>query len=479
MLFLNEKKIKSVVVFCCCFLVLLSSTSYCDDEFLRQCLKVAQSRDSKLYVAQQQIELSKIRVLNAGRGFFPQIQLQYSSSKGDTALANSGSDTISDSFEYQSVQYGIRMQQPIYEGFRTKGTYEYESMSFTLAKINYTKIREELFANIKTTYYEYLTAKKEYRGLRGAFEIVEGLVKKVHNEYRAKAISQLDVLEAENFRDKVSDSYNSARTSLSFSIKKLIEAIHVNDLSEIPGNAVSELPDDVPEINYTLKEMSRFIENNNLEILSSKIQAEMADMKILISRSKIVPKFYLEGFYGKSGEAFVSESLDLSTSWTIAGKMSWSLWGNSLEASYNNERADPATIVDASRRLNTQTLDLKLSLLDDFQYFVESKESVVTYNQSNADYLDALTQKKLELEKQYNRYMSSLRSARTLQKEVVYRARKVELMKKRNELFEATTVQLMDETWQYAEAIQRYSNAVLENHAAVIEMENITLTPLR
>ncbi|MDR1942455.1 MAG: hypothetical protein LBQ47_09030, partial [Endomicrobium sp.] len=65
--------------------------------------------------------------------------------------------------------------------------------------------------------------------------------------------------------------------------------------------------------------------------------------------------------------------------------MSWSLWGNSLEASYNNERVDPSTIVDASRRVETTTYDVKFALLDDLAYFVDSKESKVGLAQSNSD----------------------------------------------------------------------------------------------
>jgi outer membrane protein TolC len=453
--------------------------SYCADEFLLQCLKIAQARDPKLAAAKQQISLAETRTINAARAFFPQMSLQHTNSKGSTALAQTGSDVIADSYEYQSQEYGVKVSQPIYEGYKTRGMYEYETMMVTVAKYSYTKEREELFSKIKIAYYEYLTGRKEYLYLKEAFEIIEGLLVKVNNEYKAKAISQLDLLEAENFRDKTSNLFSTSRTGLSYSLKKLLETVRAVEFNEIPSAPLTELPDDVPEINFTLKELLNFVGTNSIEVQTAKIQTEMADMKIKISRSKVKPKFYVEGFYGKSGEAFTTERLELTTTWNVAGKLAWGLWGSSLEASYSNEKADPTTIVDASRRIDTKTYDIKLNLLDDISYFVDSKESVVSFNQANADYLNVLSERKLELEKNYNQYLASLGKARALRKEIIFRGRKVALMKKRNDLYEVTTQQLMDETWQYAEAISNYAKAMLENYSAVTEMERITLMILR
>ncbi|MDR3274711.1 MAG: hypothetical protein LBS81_01770 [Endomicrobium sp.] len=59
----------------------------------------------------------------------------------------------------------------------------------------------------------------EYKTLGKAYEIVNNLFIKVKNEYKSKAISELDMFEAENFKDKVSDMYAAARINLNFSIK--------------------------------------------------------------------------------------------------------------------------------------------------------------------------------------------------------------------------------------------------------------------
>ncbi|MCL2390172.1 MAG: TolC family protein, partial [Endomicrobia bacterium] len=325
----------------------------------------------------------------------------------------------------------------------------------------------------------YLTLNQEYKALTKAYAIVENLFIKIRNEYKAKAISDLDMTEAENFKDKVADMLSAARINLSFSVKKLVETVGIQSLDDINAKTPDELTDDVAEINFTLQDLLSFILTNNLDVQTARVQKQMADMKIRINRSRIIPKFYVEGFYGKSGEAFTQEPLELTTAWTVALRMSWGLWGNSLEASYNNEHTDPSTIVDASKRIDTASYDIKLALLDDLGYFVDAKESRVGYNQTTGDYVEVLKVRRLETEKAYNDYLNSLNSARTLRKEMILRERKLALMKRRNDLYEIPTVSLMEESWKYAEAISSYARVIYQNHASVTEMERLTLMPLR
>jgi len=469
-------KIKYISFFTLVCVFFVSTACFAMDEFLDECLKLAQARDMKITVAAEQIELAQIRVTNALRSFFPQITLQRQSSKGKTALAD---DLGFSKEEYNSEQIGVRAVQGIYEGGGTKATLTYNQLMMDASKLNYTKAKEELYAKVKLAYYEYLTLKVEYLALSKAFEKVETLFNKTRVEYKAKAISELDLAESENFRDKVANLLNSSRINLEFSTKKLIEAVGVNTLEEIPATVSDELPTDVPEMSFTLQDCISFIQTNNLDVQIAKMQMEMSDSKIKINRAKVHPKLYLDGFYGKSGEAFVTEPLELTTSWSIAAKMSWSLWGNSLAASYSTDRTDPTEIVDASKRVETTTMDIQLSILDDLQYFIDAKESKVSLKQVNAELIDLLRDSRLSVEKAYNEYLVSLNEAKTLRKEIELKERKLAFMKRRNDLYEIQTVDLMEESWNYAEAISSYARASYTNHASVVELEKLTLMTLR
>jgi outer membrane protein TolC len=469
----------------CCFILALVPVSffgahvYAEDAFLEEAYKIALSRNRNLVVAQEQIQLSKIRVTNAKRAFFPQVTLQHQQSKGATAMIHDVNSGNLAREEYTAESLGVKAVQPIFEGFRTKGMYDYENLMLGAAQLNFTKQREELFAQIKLAYYEYLTLKAEYAALGKAFGNVEKLFLKTQTEYKARAISELDLAEAENFRDKIEDMLTASRINLSFSIKQLTETVGVTSIDEIGATVGDELPDDVPEIAFSLADCLSFALTNNLELRTARAQIEMSKSRRTINRSKVLPKFYIEGFYGQSGEAFVTEPLELTTSWSFAGRLSWSLWGSSLAAALSTDKTEPSTIIDASRRVENTTFDVSLSLLDDLGFFIDTKESDVGLNQTNADLLELMKRMRLSVEKAFNEYTNSLNSARTFRKEIKLRERKLALMKRRNDLYEVPTLALMEESWKYAETIGSYTRTTYANHASITELENLTLMPLR
>ena len=447
------------------------------DEFLEECLKLAAARDQKVAVAAEQVDLAQVRITNSIRSFFPQITLQMQNTKGKTALFEENDDLNKQ--EYNSESYGVRATQPIYEGGGTKANYRYNKLMMDAAKFNYTKTREELYAKVKLAYYEYLTLKGEFFALSKAFEEVESLFQKTRVEYKAKAISELDLAESKNFRDKVANLLSTSKINLDHTTKKLIETVGVNTLEEIPGMVADELPDNVSEISFTKDECISLVQSNNIDVQTARIQMDMGKEKIKISNAKVHPKIYIDAFYGKAGEAYVNVPLELTTSWNIAGKISWSLWGNSFSASYAMDHTDPATIVDASKRIETRTFDAQLALLDDLQYFIDAKESSVSLKQTNAELLELLKESRLAAEKAYNEYIISLNNARTYANELKVEERKLALMRKKNERYEIQTVNLMEEAWKYAEAISSYTRALFTNHSSVVELEKLTMMALR
>ena len=241
--------------FFCISIVFLFSVGncFCTDQFLEECLKLAAARDQKVAVAAEQVDLAQVRVTSSIRSFFPQITLQMQNSKGKTALFEGESSL--DKEEYTSENYGVKATQPIYEGGGTKANYKYNKLMMDAAKFNYTKTREELYAKVKLAYYEYLTLKGEYLALSKAFEEVENLFQKTRVEYKAKAISELDLAESKSFRDKVANLLSSSRINLDFTTKKLIETMQNMKGNNNPKEIVYHLKDNVYEF-YEEREQS-------------------------------------------------------------------------------------------------------------------------------------------------------------------------------------------------------------------------------
>ena len=461
--------LKRRTVFAVLCLVALLPLTAAADQFLDACLGIAAARDKRLTVAGEQISLAKYRVTRSARGFFPFISAERTFSNGKTLTEG----------RYEGEMFGLRASQILFEGGRTRYTYSFDRMTLEAARVNFTKTREELFYKIKLAYYEMLSLKMEYVALRKACDEIDKLNEKVQAEFRAKAISELDLREAMNFQEKTQNLIAASEINLLLATRKMTTFVSVESLDDIPVSVPDALSDYVPEMSFTLKDCMGFIATNNLDVRLYQVQTLMSDAKRKINRSKAIPKVYLDGFYGKSGEAFVNQSVPMTTVWSVSGRLAWTLWGNTFEAVQSTEKTDPTQITDVAQRTESSSLQMRIGLFDDLGYFVDGKEAKVTLHQTQADYREMMDKAYLDLHKAYNDYENSLRSARQLKKEIEIKRRQLEVLRKRNQLYEVQTVQVMEETWKYADAISSYARAVYQNYASVTEMERLTLISLR
>lgn len=458
-----------------------ASGLFAADQFLETCLQIAKARDKSLAVSDEQLKLAHVRAIRTGRAFFPSVMLQRKYSRGEIQyrVAATTSTALGDKEEYQSDELGVRLSQPIYEGGRQWASYRFETLTEDAARYNYTKAKEELFARVKMAYYELLAAKMEYTALKKAFSEIDRMMMKVRIEYNAKAIAELDMLEAQNLHDKLENLLAASTSNLTLATKRLCILVNVDSLESIPVLIPEGLLDNVPEVSFTLKECLGFVRINNLDYKLTQTQAMMSVQKKKINRAKVIPKFYVEGYYGTSAEAYVDEPLKPATTYTIMARMLWGFWGNSLELNTSSDHTDPESIIDTSTRTDNTSYELKLAVLDDMNYFVDSKEVKVELQKANAELIDTINKSLFDLEKTYYEYENSLRSLRTLKDEIAIRERKLALMRKRNDLYEVPTVQLMEESWRYAELISSYGKALNTNYSAVTELERLTLMSLR
>jgi len=467
------RKIISLVA----ILVLFCSSVFAVDQFLKTCLELGENRDRRLQAAKEQVNAASLRITRSGRAFLPGISLQRKTARGKSLRTLDNGEIQTD--EYQSEELGVRALQPLYDGGRLRASYRYDKLLRENTKLNLTKTREDLYYRIKTAYYEFLAARSELKRLKDTLDDIQRLQQKSQLEYNVKAISDLDLQEGKNFRDKVENMYRSAKMNAELAEKKLLFAVDIKSLAEIaaPFDISSLAPPD--DISYTHDEARRFVTTNNLDARSNLNMIEMNEQKRKITRAKTLPKFYAEGYYGQSGEVFVTEPLRLATAWSVSGRVSWGLWGNSLEVSSSRDYANPQEIIDLARRIDNTSNEIKLSLFDDLGYFVEQKENVLGIMNSKIEYRDSLNKALYEFDRFYNEYQQSLWNARTTKDEIRLRERKLEVMRKRNELYEIATLEVMDGVYKYAETVMAYMRALATNYLAVCEMERLTMLQLR
>jgi outer membrane protein TolC len=465
-----QKKVEVGIIL---FFLTLADFLFAKDEFLSTALNIATARNKKLLAKKEEVDLAKRQLWGATRTFFPSLLAQRRYSRGRAG-------TTSRLDEYQGEDLALRLYQPIYDGGRIRASYNYYSMVLEDAKLNYTKFKEELIYNVKVSYYEYLSSLMEVREFENLVTTINDYYKKLENEFKAKAISELELEEGRIFKQKIENMYQKAKYNKNLFENKLIFLVGVKSLDEIIFPIPVEMFNEVPqEISFDFESLKSLLIVNSLDLKKVKLALNMAKEKEKMVVGRSYPKLYLEGSYGKSGEAYVKQPLRLTTVWSGMLRLGWMFGGSSLETSYQSDRTAPSEIIDVSQRIETDILDTKLSLFDDMRYFVEKKEAEVLLFATQGDYEETKSALLLELEKNYNEYRSTLLDAETASRELKFRKWRLDVLKKRNSLYEVPTVEVMNAVYQVSEAVLSYSKAVLQNYSAVSALERFVLIPLR
>ena len=111
------------LIFLVFFSLFFVQPCFCTDEFLEECLKLAQARSQKVAVAAEQVGLAELRVTQSIRSFFPQLYLQSEHSKGKTKLY-----TTLEANEYKSESLGAKASLPIYTGGKNVANLKYNKI---------------------------------------------------------------------------------------------------------------------------------------------------------------------------------------------------------------------------------------------------------------------------------------------------------------------------------------------------------------
>ncbi|MEM2507195.1 MAG: TolC family protein [Nitrososphaeria archaeon] len=464
-----SRGLKKFFVYCLVIVSFVTGYLFCEDMFLSACIDIGIRNNKMLQVKKEAIELSRRELLAATREFLPMVILQRRISRGKTIQE-----------EYQAEDLWIRAMQRLYEGGRLSALHRYYSLAVDKAKTEYIEVKEELVSQIKQAYYQYVGAVVEEMEIGKLLEDIENYYKILSKEFNAKAISELEFNEGKNFRDKVENFYIKANKNKLLYERQLLVLLNIEKIKDIPypvsGYIISS---PLKEITYNLEELKKLTVINNPKLKKLKLELEMNQQKRKVAMSKGKPKFFFEGSYGRSGEAYVTEPLELATVWSGMIRLVWTFGGSSLESSYHEEHSIPREILDVSQRIDNKILDVKIGLFDDLRYFVEKKEAEVSKSYAEAEYQRLYNEIMFNLEKSYYDYYLSLLDTKVAHQDYEIKKWRLEVVKRQREVYAATTLDVMSAMYSFSEALTTYTKSVVQNYVAVSQLEMLVLLPLR
>ena len=204
---------------------------------LKECINMGLQNNPKLQSSQFFVDENKAKVDEARSGYYPTINLN---SNADTYSKNNGSQ------RYDNYNNGISASYNLFDGFRTKETYNAAKDNYNANIYQHKSNQQDLIFNIIHAYYKTLQSE---RILRSAEEA--GKNSKLHLEFaiakqKAGMATRSDILKSEVELSNVELNKIKATNTL------LNAKGNLNQLLGLPSNNPLEIIDDLSNINENM-----------------------------------------------------------------------------------------------------------------------------------------------------------------------------------------------------------------------------------
>ncbi len=438
------------------FTLLLHKPIYAEDDvgrFVR--LAIHNRREYK--IAKEQIELSKIRVVNAARVLGPSIMIQYREADGAT---------IND--DYKAKSYVIKGNQTLFVGGKKYNTLRRELKGMDVANGELGKVSQGVKFEVIKAYYTALLLQEKIRNSNMLLEECRNEFLVSQKKYNSKLITTVEYLEVSDLKKEIELDIKMRELEMKLAILDVKAACALDFDTEISvENDI--LVKEEETMDLSIEQYKRIALKNRPEFNAVKAMVDQTMYDKKVTDGNKWPVISVEGAVGKSGEAYISQELTMATEWSAYAMLEWLFWGNSMAAKYGDKKTDPETIMDSSVRTRTEERFVQLSLLDRLDYYYEKQEKKVSYKQAlkERDNIEKAICK--EVEKSYSSMKIAVGLMELAQDKLELYERKVKIVEKKNFLGEVTTKELLDlrlklsqQRDSQVEAIAKYNIAVTE-----------------
>jgi outer membrane protein TolC len=204
---------------------------------LEQCINIGIQNNPKFQSSQFFVEENKTKVDEAYSGYYPTVNIN---SNADTFSKNNGSQ------RYDNFNTGISASYNLFNGFRTKASYNAAKNNYDANTYQHESNKQDLTLNIIYGYYKTLQAE---RILKSAEEAVKN--SKLHLEFaiakqKAGMATRSDVLKSEvELSNAELNKIKAANTLLN-------TKGNLNQLMGLPSNNLIEIVDDLSDLNENI-----------------------------------------------------------------------------------------------------------------------------------------------------------------------------------------------------------------------------------
>ncbi|MBU1007114.1 MAG: TolC family protein [Candidatus Omnitrophica bacterium] len=433
---------------------------------MEDAVDVALENDMAVKIAQDEIELSRLKIREARRALYPAASLNYMETIGKTTGVAE---------DFTDKEYKVKFEYPLYYGWRLKYAVDQAVSNMKASRENYDKVRQDLRSEVETAFYSYLSAKASIKLQKSLLEDAEKIFDIAKKRYDIELSTRAEFLQVESQIKQIDYQLVSSENDLLLAKITLEQSMNIENIDGILGidtdlESIEALrPIDV---DVRLDECVELALRNRPDLRSKEHMLEFNEYEKKIAETKDQLKVDLTGTYGKSGGAYESESLNMDNDWYLGFKVSKPLGGNTLATSYTKDETSEKH--GQTSRTGSVSRAFELSFLDNLQSFSEKKSASIAFKKA-ADELEQVRMAILkEVKETYLNYKKGIIQTRSNLNKIAQRREELKIAKARAELNEIALSELMQAHINLADERSYYIEAMGSLYQSLAKLNKAT-----
>jgi len=336
---------------------------------LEDCLQIGAQNYEPLKLADEEVELARVKREEATRAFYPAVFLKAEETEGRTSDV-----TISPNFNERV--YGAGLSQSLFEGGRIYSTYRQSQASFLAAERSREKTYQDFVYGVQEAYWKLAAAQNVLTDRNSVRDSIKNDLKVITEQYVLDLAVKQQFLAVKAQYLQANSQANAAQVAFSKARWSLAKALGLARPPEF------EVIKDIPfkKLEVDLDEALRLASGHRPDLVMQEHLMDLADQGRKIADSAMYPKLNLNGFYGRSASAFDFMPLVYRDDWQVSARLSQSFLGSSIGLTGTKINTSPK--IGQSIRTNTETKGVNIGILDSLKDRTERKQADLNYRQA-------------------------------------------------------------------------------------------------
>ena len=335
---------------------------------INEAVDIALENHMAAKIAQEEIELSKLKIREARRGLYPAASVNYLETTGKTTGITQ---------DFTDREYKLKFEYPLYYGWRLRYAVEQAMSNLKASTYNYDKTLQDLRAEVESAFYAYMATKMDVKIHKRLLEDTGDIFTSAKKRMDMGLITKQEFMQLENQKQQINYQIISSENEMAMARLGLAQAMNIQEadrtIEMIDEKQEKEL--EPVDLDISLEECMDLAFKARPDLKSKEYMVDFNDYERKIAESKNQLKVDLTGTYGKSGGAHESETLSMSPDWYLGLKVTKPLGGNTLSTAYTKDKTSQKH--GQSTRTESVSKSVELGLLDGLQHFSEEKSAEI------------------------------------------------------------------------------------------------------